>query len=315
MSAHLAKWTLAFLSAVLPADALAADIAGNDGWMPLMEAVEKYGIDPGFIDLALDAGGDFVCIRTAEDNKRYLSTLSGWFVADRPGWIVTDGHIYYDENGTRRDDFNDCFLAANRDVFNSPGRNDYRKLKIDPDILHHLVGGPDPKYGSQDQDRALIPLVDGTPADVTAFVDEPAFAADLNTGSTVFLLSGVRAFHPTTLKGGVEPMLQKCTVLAPPSPVGSLTRVVAGCDWHRGVSASRVFVPDAVKPSMLHAVGILVRGREKDDPDAISGVDGLPPDPEGNAAILLITDAAYYHFQFTGDDLPESYANAGFSLD
>lgn len=175
---------------------------------------------------------------------------------------------------------------------------------IDSILSNHRLGGIDPAGPDETTDKALIPLAAGRPTHsaAKAIPDHPELAQGLvaeptgSFGTEVYMVSAARPFHSKTLKGGFPPMMQKCRVLRIDTP----GQIITNCDSHRGVSASRLFVPDPGDSSKLKSIGIWTRGREFQKADG-SAIDNMPADPDTNSSMALVMDATYYDFPATGD--------------
>jgi hypothetical protein len=283
--------------ATLSANSLAADIQGNDGWKTLSEAVAEYDIDPAFIDQALDAGGEINCVRKKPNGKKSYQTLNGWFLNGDDARIVTNGHFMYDDEGQKRTDFSNCYIAMNRDVLAS---DEYQRVGIDSDPDHYRFGGPNPAGKDEGQDRATLPLseVGDLSGKVHPLAPEMTMGATIKAGDVVFMLSAARAFHLKTSKGHFEPMLQRCVILrVDDSTTWGSRSARTDCDSHKGVSSSLVFVPSPDRQASLIPVGIQAGAKE------YGGLDGRPPDPDHNTSIFVIFDDKFFNMPVTRNEL------------
>ncbi len=305
--------------ALLAGSAAAADIAGNDGWLPIAEAVEKYQLSPDIIDTVLDGGGELTCERENAEGDLRAANMNGWFLNGITDGIFGSAHFIYEtppfgeERTKKYASFESCYATLNRET-SKPGSR-YKKSKLIDDVNSYLVGAP---YPMKDffNDRALYPFdkkyyvkLDAKPIDV-----DMELARSIREGQEIFLVaSGRRASNTPIGRGGYTLVMQRCwiSLVFRANDYGSNPGLfVANCDFFQGDSSSLAFVRDPEAPDHLVAVGMLNSGMEIEGPNK-RGQNGLPFDSRNNSAFLLAMDENYFHFSI-GDSADRQSVLSGF---
>lgn len=290
--------------------AFAADIAGNDAWMPISKAVERYELDPAIIDAVLDGGVDVGCVRKTKLGKRQSIFLNGFFLNDVADGIHTSAHFLYIKNpdGSRErlyDSLEGCYAAMNRDVSDGSG---FERFPLVPDIQAPLLGSR-AAMAILYNDRAVLTTQDPMPSSAVPFAVDPTFLPSLsvttdyqlNPALEIFLVSSGRRVNRVShrdgpydhTRGGFEPQMQRCEATMLFIEVRNPAVVFANCDWFQGDSGSLALTKN--EDGRLTAIGLLRGGKEVYD-EANNPVDGLPYDPKTNSTIILGFDIDYFAF-------------------
>lgn len=281
-----------------------ANIAGNDGWMPLDAAIVKYGIDPSFAETIMSGGGEVTCRIKSEGKTFITNRFVGWFLNGVTDKVHTVGHFIYDKKGKLLPDMPNCHFALNGQVAAGDG---YFRYPLTSDPQFYVFGGTNPAGIDWRGDRAVVPLADGSPVDFAGTIvarpvaTRAALAETVKAGDLVTLVSAARPFHKNS-KGNLQPMAQRCNVLGVEGSIGDQPgAIVTDCDSFKGVSGSLAFARDPDTGQMV-AIGMQIRARENLENDG-TPIDGLPASIHYNAAVLLAIDSRYFQYAFSGREL------------
>lgn len=286
---------------------MAADIAGNDGWMPLSAAVERYDLPATFASIVLDGGGEITCVGTNADGKRGITNrFVGWFLYGRYDAVFGPGHVLFSKD-VRRDELPGCYIATNRAVMES---DEYETYPLEPSPTAHYVGGVNPAGVDQVHDKVVLKLAGDHAADlkragVVPLVPDGELASSIRRGKTVYLVSAARPFV-RNLKGYLEPQVQQCRILgieeSEPERPGRL--LLMNCDAMKGVSGSLVFADRPAAPRQYVPIAMQIRAIETMQDDG-KPMDGLPADTSSNVSVALAMDADWNNFPVRGDQVLE----------
>lgn len=272
-----------------------AAIIGENDWIPLSEAVEKYGFSQKTVDLILDSGGEMTCRgRNDKGQMGITNRFVGWIESVSPPRILTVGHWVFEKDGvTVRpvEERKGCYFASNRAVL---AGSDYPRFTIDADISAHRFGGREPAASETSAtDRMLVQMTEPLTG-VTALSLSPVTLPSL-WGVDLFLVSAARPFH-RNMKGGVEPMVARCNFMGLEQPMkGQPMLIITDCDAFRGVSGSILFRRSELNAGNLKPIGLQARAIEIVDEDG-KAKDGLPADSRINNSLSLAFDPAFFSF-------------------
>lgn len=282
----------------LSVTAAKAAIIGENDWIPLSEAAQKYGFSQKTVDLILDSGGEMTCRgRNDKGQMGITNRFVGWVESVSPPRILTVGHwVFEKDRVTVRpvEKRKDCYFASNRAVL---AGSDYPHFTIDPDITAHRFGGREAAArGSSATDRMLVQIAEPLTG-VTALPLSPVTLPSL-WGVDLFLVSAARPFH-RNIKGGVEPMVAKCNFMGLERPTkGQPMAIITDCDAFKGVSGSILFRRSELNAGNLKPIGLQARANEIHDEDG-KAKDGLPADSRINNSLSLAFDPAFFTFPVT----------------